>query len=202
MENAERIIRHIVKPGMRCVDVGANVGIMSAAMLDCAGSGGSVMAFEPMPKWHNQLVSLKKTHTNFTAEMCALSNMPSEGWKVTEDRNNIGNGGLTFFSGDEPTRVSTLDLEMRGAGVDFIKIDVEGMELEVIMGAWRTITRSRPVLVYESHPEFCEARQQPVLKWIALILSNAGYNLYDLKEGGLVGVISDTAGRDTIAMPS
>jgi FkbM family methyltransferase len=199
MEHAMEMIRHLVKPDMRCVDVGANVGLMTRAMLDSGAS--QVICVEPMPKWADELDKLQKELGKVQVFRMGLAERPCDGWSVTEDRNNLGNAGLTYFEGDFKIPVTTLDLLMRSEPFQFLKIDVEGMELEVIMGGWRSVCRNRPIIVYESHMEFAQHRQQPVFKWLEFMLRDIGYKLFDLRGGELVEVNHETAGMDTIAMP-
>jgi FkbM family methyltransferase len=194
-------IKRFVQPGESCVDIGANVGRVTREMLKATGPGGTVLAVEPMPKWADEIEALKKEHPNLSLQRCGLAERPCDGWSVTEDPNNPGNGGLTYFKGDVKVPVTTLDIVMCQRPANFIKIDVEGMEVDVIMGGWRTLTRFKPVIVYESHPEFAQARGQPVFHWIELMLNSLGYKLYDLRNGELVEVNHQTAGRDTIAIP-
>ena len=194
-------VKRFVKPGMACVDIGANVGRVTREMLLATGPEGTVLAVEPMPKWADEIEALKKEHPNLSLQRCGLAERPCDGWSATEDPKNPGNGGLTYFQGDVKVPVSTLDIVMCKRPANFIKIDVEGMELDVIMGGWRTLTRFKPVIVYESHPEFAKAREQPVFQWIEFMLNSLGYKLYDLRNGELVEVNHQTAGRDTIAIP-
>jgi len=202
MDVVMEAVKRFVKPGMACVDVGANVGRVTEEMLKATGPEGAVLAVEPMPKWADELEKLKKDHPNLSLQRCGLAERPCDGWSATEDPNNPGNGGLTYFTGDVKVPVTTLDIVMCQRPANFIKIDVEGMEIDVIMGGWRTLTRYKPVIVYESHPEFAAARHQPVFQWIEMMLESLGYKLFDLRDGNLVQVNWTGAGRDTIAMVS
>lgn len=67
-----------------------------------------------------------------------------------------------------------------GRSVDFIKIDVEGHELEVLEGAARTIAHSHPVILCE-----IEKRHSPHCDKVFSLLRSAGYKAYTLVDGAL-----------------
>lgn len=49
-EDEIRFVRRWLRPGMRAVDVGANVGVYTVPMARAVGDGGQVWAFEPTPE--------------------------------------------------------------------------------------------------------------------------------------------------------
>ena len=69
---------------------------------------------------------------------------------VQEDLNNLGAAKLVESIGDTGSiEVKTFDEVIEGQQVDFIKIDVEGMEFDVLDGASGTISEHKPVLYVE-----------------------------------------------------
>lgn len=131
------------------VDVGADVGSTSEPFLK---KFNHIIAFEPNPE---QFVELSQI-TSIESYALALGDI--EGMvelKVPEHTMNPGHGstaprrnrdwqGLNYTV---PMR--TLD-SFNFDNVDFIKIDVEQGELEVILGALDTIKRCRPVVMFEN----------------------------------------------------
>jgi hypothetical protein len=74
--------------------------------------------------------------------------------------------------------VTTLDelVDRHGLAPDVVKIDVEGHEAKVLVGAERTIERFRPRLIVEVHPsELRAAGEHP--SQIAAWLSERGYHI-------------------------
>lgn len=59
-------------------------------------------------------------------------------------------------------RVDTIDNVMRGAPLNFLKIDVEGHEAEAVKGGINTITKYMPTIIYESNL-FSQDRVKPIL---------------------------------------
>ena len=61
-------------------------------------------------------------------------------------------GGIELpgFAGGRPVRVVRIDDDLQCDRLDLVKIDVEGMEMDVLTGAMQTIERHRPMLYVEN----------------------------------------------------
>jgi len=138
--------------GNLAVDIGAHVGIWS---LRLANDFRQVMAFEPMKK---HIVCHKvncKDFDNILLHEVALSNENTNKIMTTKE-NNSGMSTLIdqkklkwkkeqFTEIVETRMLDSYDLQE----VDFIKIDVEGWEEQVLKGAYITITRCKPIIYIE-----------------------------------------------------
>lgn len=132
------------------VDVGAHVGLWTRKM---APRFQSVLAFEPVPElaecWEANCAGMPAT-----LERIALGNRTGPA-RIVPVTDNSGNAYITNDPGAE-LRSLSIDMQRlddRGLdAVDFIKIDVEGYEAEVIRGAEATIKRNKPVIVVEQKP--------------------------------------------------
>jgi FkbM family methyltransferase len=131
-----------------CLDVGANIGVISQAL---ETSGYKVIAFEPQPEVYKVL------QMNFGGEAHNVAVGSAEGTAEMpklhySEKGNFGGISLNTKSpyGSYKVVVVTLDdMIASSEDVGFIKIDVEGYELEVLKGAVDTIRRCRPVLYIE-----------------------------------------------------
>lgn len=133
--------------GGKCLDVGANIGFMSMAM---SYSGCSVVAFEPQPELFKLL---EKNCPNVKCLPIALSDRFDVG-KMPRirygDRGNYGGLGLGMKSDLGTIDVAMQPLDGMGiADINFIKIDVEGHELQVLKGGTETILRDKPTMYIE-----------------------------------------------------
>ncbi len=141
-ESLIRFARRATTPESVVIDIGAHVGTFTVPI---AGSVRSVIAFEPAP---STLAILRKNiETNAVqvdVRTVGLSKVP--GKASVETRKTENAGANTLVSGGDII-ISTLDTEVSKA--DFIKIDVEGMETEVLEGGGALIERSRPIVFFE-----------------------------------------------------
>jgi FkbM family methyltransferase len=150
----------MVEPGATIVDVGANIGAHTVPLAQHVGPSGRVIAIEAQPVIHQQLcanIALNGLF-NVIAHACGCG-AGNETWHlpgIDYDARRWANfGGIALQRTDgresSPVPVRPLD-DLLGddIDVDLIKIDVEGMEGEVIAGATRTIARSRPLLYVEN----------------------------------------------------
>ncbi len=202
-------IKALVRPGDVCVDVGANIGALTLLMAKLVGSTGMVIAVEPGPMTYARLRA-NLAHNPALAQrvqavQVGLSDRPGVlYWH--EDPAAPGNASLAA-SGETRVEVTTFDdLVARhcpDARIRFIKIDVEGMELEVIRGAMNAIRTHRPVVLYESIEEFRQRRGFDVFAEIRQLFLGLDYQFYGRDASGVIHPLVDLPAlpNDTIAVP-
>lgn len=139
-------------------DIGANIGQTSFNMFRTQKSKNlnpNIYAFEPYPRTFSKLetnISLNKNSSikaynlgvsEHRGSLHMIQHCPSNsgGFRMTENRQNSIE--VPVISLDEFVIENQLD------SVDFIKIDVEGFELQVIQGALKTIEKFKPILIFE-----------------------------------------------------
>jgi FkbM family methyltransferase len=143
--------------GRTLIDVGANRGIYTWIMSQCAGPEGRVFAFEPQPELNEHLESLKEAFglDNVVVTGEGLSSEPGV-LELQRSRVGAGQAGVNLPAGtfDEMLEVpvTTLDLflaKTTAKPIGLITADVEGHEFAVFKGAERTIAEHRPILLFE-----------------------------------------------------
>jgi FkbM family methyltransferase len=147
-----RLLPRLADPRRASLDIGANKGVYSYALLKCSAK---VHAFEPNPKlfamlsrWAESRVALHPYALGDRAGTTML-HIP----KSSRGRGFSNQGGtllpiLTREFESVPVEVKRLD-DLDLGDVGFIKLDVEGYEREVIAGGTALLRRCRPVLLVE-----------------------------------------------------
>lgn len=151
---AFKLIEGLAKDAI-CVDVGCHKGKFLDAMRRAA-PGGRFFAFEPVPYLHNLLKSKYRADARVQVFNYALSSSDGEATFYVNER-DMGLSGLSERRerlGEDPlTKVSAilrpLDSVLGDQRVDFIKIDVEGAEFDVLQGARGILGRFRPRILFE-----------------------------------------------------
>jgi FkbM family methyltransferase len=145
-----RLISTLLAPGMHAVDVGANVGYYLLLLQQGIGRKGWVTLIEPSEE------NIPALERNIAIN--GYSNVVLHRVDVGENAGRVGlrtgiNSGVTTLDGGAyQVDLRPLD-ELTDTRVDFLKIDVEGFEGQVLRGARRTLEQDRPVLFLELHPE-------------------------------------------------
>jgi FkbM family methyltransferase len=193
--------------GWNCFDVGANVGAVALALAKYTGSIGRVFAFEPGPP------NLLRLRSNFSLNpsllcrteiiACGVSDKPGELW-WTEEQGNPGNA-LLSDKGTHKVPVTTLDAfvsERHIDRVDFVKIDVEGMELLVMRGAAEVLRRFRPIVYFETLRRYLKSATGASFSDIEkFLVGELGYKFYRLSSSGqLIPLAGHRQGGYTVAI--
>lgn len=152
-EREFRLLPIICPRGRVALDVGANIGIWAHEMRRYASN---VHAFEPNPKLFAMLKAGMATK-NVSLHPIALSDCTGNSQlMVPKGRRGYSNYSATLSHGTvhgaeyRTTKVPTSRLDdLNICNVGFIKIDVEGHEMEVIRGAVNTIASCRPNMIIE-----------------------------------------------------
>ena len=161
-----RELHRLVEYGSSVVDVGAHIGDYTYALCRHVGSAGRVIAVEPIPDLARMLSrATRRMGMPVTVFNCALSSRQGEAELQIPMQNGRRLAGLASLEHHTPSGVSRhvsvclldeLCTDVRGR-ISFIKIDVEGHELEVLRGGINTLRRHRPNLLIE-----IEQRHSPV----------------------------------------
>lgn len=144
-DETEKILELAV-PGKLCLDIGANLGAISMAL---ESNGFSTVCFEPQPEIY-KLLRANVSGDCFNRALGSTSGtvkMPKVSYSEKGNFGGLGIGGSTIY-GQIDVKMDTLD-SFNFEDVGFIKIDVEGFELEVLKGGRKTILRDKPVLYIE-----------------------------------------------------
>lgn len=133
-----------------CLDIGANIGCISQALLH---RGLETVAIEPQPEVYKLLrenVSRyplpAKCYNVACGAVAGSALMPHIHYS---SKNNVGGIGLNQSSMYGNYSVPVITVDSLTITPQFIKIDVEGYELEVLQGAAATIKYCRPILYIE-----------------------------------------------------
>jgi FkbM family methyltransferase len=181
-----------LSPGANCIDVGANAGLISLLMAKRVSPQGRVFSFEPSPLFYSRLqknIQLNPGYSKIIQTFnVGLSDRPgSLNW--IEDPEQPGNGLLVSpdRGGGIPVTVSTLDSvlkELQITDLSFVKIDVEGMEYEVLKGGFETWQKHRPIIIFETLPSTQSTRDFPVFDQIGKVFKALNYSCYAIDASG------------------
>lgn len=163
--------------GLFFVDVGASIGAWSVFV---AEKGNKVYAFEPSPKAYRILVKNARDYPNIQPFPYALGDRDAIG-KVGFSAYSVGGAVNKDFNlpggGTAEIAIRSLDsLNLSNIGV--IKIDTEGYETPILVGAKETIEREKPRLIIEVHRACGKAAKTftEQLERVEAILQNFGYS--------------------------
>jgi FkbM family methyltransferase len=141
-----------LQPGELVLDIGANVG--NHALYLAALADARIVAFEPnsvLAELIRESAALNGLKRSVDVRSCGLGRKLATACFAQSRPDNLGAQSLVVGDGD--IQILPLDtLDLPGA-VRMIKVDVEGMELDVLDGATQVIMRDRPLLYIESQDE-------------------------------------------------
>lgn len=154
-----RVMRRMLAPDSNCVDVGAYRGEILAAMLRFAPQGRH-FAFEPIPENCEHLAG-KYAAANVHVLNLALSDRKGEAVFHHVVGRAARSGLQAFEYPDKKQVVERLDVPIdtldnvipKKTAIDLIKIDVEGAELGVLLGAKTILQRDQPTVIFEHEYE-------------------------------------------------
>lgn len=172
-EPVRQAVRDHLREGQVCLDIGANIGVMTFLAASIVGPSGRVIAVEPNPGNVQLLYRsiLLNGVTNVEVLPLAASNARAV-FSLTGRSNThlIGARGAEG-GGDFVQSVALDDLLGSLPRLDFVKLDIEGHEPPALEGMWQLVTRHRPTLLTEFNPRCLDVQQQDGAAYLRRILS-------------------------------
>lgn len=179
-EDEASFVSRVAEPAGRMLDIGSSFGFYALSYAQAAGSGSRVWACEPTPETCallresirlNQLAQVTLLETAVGAET-GRGRLKSE---ASSELNRVD-----AEQGTLDVAISTLDLlaaEHDFGSIDFIKLDVEGHEAEVIEGGRAFFAQQSPLVMLE-------IKAADTVDYVAAhMLEASGYSLYRLVPG-------------------
>jgi FkbM family methyltransferase len=184
------VIRALVKPGSKVLELGGCYGYFTYIMASCAGAGGQVVSIEGTPNNYRILTR--------NIELNNLKNVAAYNLFITDKADHV-----TYAAGDQdpyqaidrltkgittgtsanvtvPTVRLSSFLNEIGFAPDYVFMDIEGFEIDVFKDFDREyLLKHRPVIVFEIHKQFYKGEDN--LDLIKGILSRNNY--YYRKDG-------------------
>ena len=197
LSREERFLRSLDLAGKVVYDVGAFEGINTIFFAERAGALGQVVAFEPHPQTFEQLLGNVRVNgfNNVTALPLAVGREPGElHFTVAEGGRGkmSASASLSEKIAREGQHVETLAIPVTSIDAaiesrrlptpDFVKIDVEGLEQDVLLGMKGTVEAHRPELFVELHGVGEDGKRENARRVVASLLE-AGYRLRHVEEG-------------------
>ena len=166
------LLEDLIHPHTFVIEAGANIGTHTIPM---AQRAATVYAFEPQRLVYQALCANNALNqlTNVFAWQAALGAQQGRMFMPELDPRKIYNfGGVSMQS--RPTSEAVMQIVIDDLGIQqcgLLKIDVEGMELEVLRGAVKLIAKHRPYIYIENDRK---EKSQALIAY----LQNCGYTLY------------------------
>lgn len=183
-------LKQIVKPGDYCIDIGAHLGYFALELSRLVKDTGHVYAIEPMSKFYNTLKALTESEklNNLTLYQYAMggdsgyvemgipkiNNVKKYAYARVMETSNF----LQYVESEQVKNVSGDELFAELPRIDFIKCDVEGLELSVFKSFLQVIGKFKPTIL-------CELGDRQDRKRLLELLSPFGYKLYYLDNKNL-----------------
>ena len=142
----------LIRPGMLVVEVGSNIGAHTVHLAKLVGENGGVVAFEAQRVIFQMLCANLALNgiENTDAKCMAVGAASGEIMVPRLDYRGDNNFGGISLGGDDGDAVEMIAIDnLLLPACHLMKIDVEGMEKQVLEGARQTIGRFRPYLYVE-----------------------------------------------------
>ena len=182
-------LRKHLRPGDIMLDVGANIGYISAVAASGVGTAGEVHGFEPLIECFERVENLSRLNSQFkfifhNVALGAQKGSLSINFDPDGDMRNatLLPGKKTPATREVPVwRLDDYIFENIASPerIKFIKIDVEGFEFSVLQGLERFLTKWQPLIVCEIKPWEIKALGY-TMKDFDEFMKRFGYRTYDM----------------------
>jgi FkbM family methyltransferase len=196
-EDEIKFLRCLLQPGQKIIDIGANYGVYTLSMAKTVGDTGNIWSFEPASSTASFLAAGIKANDfkQIVLEQSALSSACGEA-KLSLNTNSELNSLVHENSSSDNTEtvpLVTLDVCMdryNWQEIEFVKIDAEGEEANILQGGQRFFSELSPLVQYEIKAGF------DIHLELVQNFAEMGYKSYQLVPGLNLLVPFDPASLD------
>jgi FkbM family methyltransferase len=172
------LVKRLVRPGMRCLDIGAQTGFYTCLMASRTGSEGSVTAIEPMPQSFELLT--RNVHENGYQDRVKLHPIGASDADGSLTVSAVSNMFVVAqVDGAQRVEIPSRRLQSLLAGpLDVVKIDIEGHEPAALRGMQDLLREFHPVIVTEANEYWLRRGSGCSSDDYVAFLAELGYDVY------------------------
>jgi FkbM family methyltransferase len=183
------LFKRTLKPSDVFLDIGAHIGYYSLIASKIIKTG-MIHAFEPYVDSHELLMenlALNKCDNVDTHLVAVKDKAGMESLYI--DEKNKGNNSLYSQKDCDEITVETIKLDDMFAGqkVDFVKIDTQGLEIEVLIGMQDVIKNNKLKIIIEYYPYGLRRMGHKGIDFFRM-LNALGFDIYKIKAGSLAQI--------------
>jgi len=192
------IFQSLLKEGMTIVDAGANIGLYSLVASKIVGNSGKVISYEPSFETFQILKNNIEINnvSNVVLTNCGLGETEDEVLILRQDMgtkdaeryimpsNHVPDENLINvkeINSKEEIRIDTLDNNLKKNKInkiDFLKIDTEGFEYYILLGAKEILLNSPEIIMLMECTALGTSRANTTQKKVFELLGDLGFNFF------------------------
>ena len=166
--NEMPVFLSILKRDDTIIDVGANMGFMTTLFSSIVGPEGKIFSFEPSPKTYNKLQNTIRINDLKNVETFNMGCGPEKSTMLLQSISD-SSGHNTLTKQNSSKVVGTVEVQITPLDeveklfqqkINVIKIDTEGFEPNVLLGAKKLIELHKPILHIEMGGDYTESTHQ------------------------------------------
>lgn len=186
------LLKKHIKPGNTVLDIGANIGFYAAILSELVGPNGQVHCFEPDERNFSYLQKASRGLANLYLQNAAVGPESGEISIYTSKELNVDHRTYKPEEYDKELKIKSLSvddylsaLSPKNTKVDFIKMDIQGFEMQAIKGMSKTLDNNPDLkLISEFWPYGLRTAVSSVSEYFK-VLKSKGFNCYLLEKNSL-----------------
>jgi FkbM family methyltransferase len=204
--DTNKVLHDTVKDGMYVVEAGAHIGTETLLLASLVGTKGKVFAFEPNPVVRKRLginILVNDFSNIVNISEIALGQRP-ENVSFFIKNESVANQGLSskYKYDDDVIEITVPQQRLddwvfinKIPKIDFIKMDVQGSEIDILEGAKSTIQKYRPIILTEAEDSMQSASAWTIEDLFIKIVS-LNYSVFLINTDGSLNLLSHSSIRN------
>ncbi len=198
-KSTSQTLRTTIRPSQTVLDIGANIGAHTMTMAEAVGNKGRVIAIEATDWAYTKLLKNISLNPHLESRIIPLQYLlthdisaetPRElysSWNVipSAEQHSVHKGKLKSTASARVVRLDSIIQELNIDNIDFIKIDVDGFEYWVLLGAADILKQYSPTILIELSP-YVHLEHGSSFEALVQLLYKYNYRFYSVEDGTLL----------------
>ncbi|MBP7809025.1 MAG: FkbM family methyltransferase [Bacteroidia bacterium] len=181
------LLKKHIKQGDTVLDIGANIGFYATILSDIVGEKGKIHCFEPDTTNFNHLKKTTSSYKNIIINNKAVGPKTEKLKIYTSKELNVDHRTYKPEEYDQEIEIDAVSIDdyLKGEKVDFIKMDIQGFEMEAMKGMKETLKNNPKVKMISEFWPYGLRKSGSSLRDYFVLLKELNFNVEILKENKL-----------------